>query len=211
MLVQAEEEISRRGKFIRLWPSKQMADHAQFMSSFNYFDRLLYEWSLCSDSHEIRKTILLDKIEALKSNVTSISSLSALNSTSSSTSTLISSSSANTLSDAGKKIEPASSTLNQRIMARMANLSLMNSTNSSSIGMAASASFARRQENRMAIPQQLQARTKAKSTTILSDQKRPVPVMKTLNLGKAIIDPSIHPLFTKKTRHDIDFKQARWQ
>jgi hypothetical protein len=205
VLVQAEEEMSRRGSFTRLWPSKEMADHVQFMTCFNYYDRLLHEWSRISESHEVRCRLLVEKIEALRnSSVPSISSLSALSSIASSSSTLTSSNTSTSIFNTGRKTEPDSFSLNQKLKDRMANLSLMNSTNSSLIGGSASV-------QRQALFPQQQQRSKAKSTSLLNNQTRPFAVMKTLDFGKAIIDTSSFPTTFLKSPHDINFSQAHRQ
>lgn len=56
-----EDENSRKGNFIRLWPSKRFRDHNRFFSP-QYADKLLYAWVLRDERDSVRIEELL-KIE----------------------------------------------------------------------------------------------------------------------------------------------------
>lgn len=104
VLVQAEEEMSRKGSFQRLWPSEKMEDHVRFMPSFNYYDRLLYEWTLTSNNHKLRCQSLSERIQKYQNQKFNTPHQSSM----------------------------LSKSVNQRILDRMSNLTLLNSANSSS-------------------------------------------------------------------------------
>lgn len=43
-LIESEDEYSRRGKFIRIFPSITSSDYLQFAYNLNYYDHLLNAW-----------------------------------------------------------------------------------------------------------------------------------------------------------------------
>ena len=45
-LIEAEDEYSRRGKFIRIFPSKTSKDYLQLSYDLSYYDHLLHAWEL---------------------------------------------------------------------------------------------------------------------------------------------------------------------
>ncbi|KAJ3305452.1 Tubulin polyglutamylase ttll4 [Kappamyces sp. JEL0829] len=63
VLAQAEDELARKGAFVRLWPSREMADHLVFLPSYNYYDRLLLEWTLSLPTARLRVQHLLQKMQ----------------------------------------------------------------------------------------------------------------------------------------------------
>ncbi|KAL2916373.1 Tubulin polyglutamylase ttll4 [Polyrhizophydium stewartii] len=50
--------FARRGDFLRLYPSPEYNSHAQYIQSFNYYDRLLYQWTTREPSAERRISLL---------------------------------------------------------------------------------------------------------------------------------------------------------
>lgn len=78
VLMESEDEYSRKGSFTRLWPSGKMKDHFCFLPSNNYYDRLLYEWTVAESSHEKRVALLINNLKPVVQQVDSISCSSTL-------------------------------------------------------------------------------------------------------------------------------------
>ncbi|KAI8927569.1 tubulin-tyrosine ligase family-domain-containing protein [Entophlyctis helioformis] len=63
LLRETEDEYNRRGGFERLYPSHKFADHHRLIPSFNYYDRLIYHWTVNEPNDEKRVALLIKAIK----------------------------------------------------------------------------------------------------------------------------------------------------